>query len=317
MTNRTAEKHFIWFVAFMATALPLVCRASVNNVLRGQGSSAYAVAHNQQFIVYTTVSSRLHDVYRLELPTHRKTKLFSTTRYINSLSISNDDCTIYFTASKHGVIPSSIFSYSIPANTIKQLTTGHSFDFAPVQVPGIQTVIFIRSRKSREWSMGGTLGIDWNVCTLNLSDHIVKVICPINLDTFTGFPQMNSAHTQVLGSDSIGVFTIHLSHPTVLDYLAQGKTYSEQLVSPDGKFIYSISDKSKLYDYEIWRMNPDGSGTKPLTHMHSCIQDIQLTDSGQYLYFRSDITRSSHNDLYKMNTQTFQVSLVQNSRIFN
>ena len=158
--------------------------------------------------------------------------------------------------------------------------------------------------------------MNFHVCSMKLNGSDERVDYKNSFEYLSAPRYLDKTDKILLcpGDSSVALLDTHT--PQIDTLLTKGDP-SSPVSSPDGAKIYYISDISHTYDYEIWSMKADGTDFKQLTHLHSYLQDLQMSPNGEYLYFRSDPGRVLKYDLYRMNISTGKISKICNAPLFH
>ncbi len=291
--------------------------ANAQYLLRGDSNTSYSVASSGKFMVYTTSVDALHKVYQYDFQNKTVKLLFTTKQYIFSLALIKDNSLILFSSCKNENEPNHVFCYNMKSHKISQITHGSSCDLYPSFNSQDHKIMFISSDTTEQLNEGGKIWDNYFIEEINLNgtnrSFITKKPIPF-LSNPVSIPNSNSIlicpgdmHT------SIAEINSHISNYKTI--LKSGNPW-DPIPSPDGKTVYFISDKSHKFDYEIWSMHIDGSDKYQLTHLHSYLQDLQVSPHGKYLYFRSDKARLQTYYLMKMNLSTGQITELCKPTIF-
>lgn len=286
-------------------------------LLRGDSNTSYSISRNGKFMVYTTSNDALHKVYQLDFLNKSAKLLFTTKQYICSLTLIEDDSLILFSSCKNENEPNHIFCFNMKTHKISQITHGNYCDLYPTYDAQNHDVVFIRSDKTEILPEGGKIWYDFFIENIDLNGKNRSVITKKTIKYI-------SEPVSIPNSDSILICpgSMHTSIAVIHDHMSTYKTLLTQgdpwdpIPSPDGKSVYFISDKTHAFDYEIWTMHLDGSDEYQLTHLHSYLQDLQVSPNGKYLYFRSDKARLQTYYLMKMNLSTGKISEICKPYIF-
>jgi TolB protein len=86
--------------------------------------------------------------------------------------------------------------------------------------------------------------------------------------------------------------------------------------SVHSKQIAYIEDRKVPYDYEVWKMNPDGSKQKQITNMHSYIYNPVFTPDGKKIMFISDPKRDNLPELWQISANGGKPRKLAGSELF-
>lgn len=320
--SKISQSHRITNIAMVLTMLfisivTVSCNPKDAYIMRGESQTSYCISTTGNFMLYTTVAGKLHVVYKIDLNTHISKMLFTTPTYINDMSLDANNNILLFSGSISSDGPYHIFSYNLLSTHLLQLSHGSSCDLYPSYDSQNGSIIFTRSFNKRSYSMGGIVWYDWYIMSMNPHSKTINKLYPHAFENISRPTYVSQSNNVFFCPDTINrsIDILDIKSGTLKTILKDGSPW-DPVISPDGKKIYFISDKTHAFDYEVWSMNPDGHNLSELTHLHSYIQNLQVSHDGKYLYFRSDPTRTLTYDLMKLDLNTGKVRKIFNSSVF-
>ena len=239
------------------------------------GNVAFDVSPDGKSIVFSSADG---DLYVLHLTKCDVTRLTWSAIWESTPTFSPDGKSIAYAARPKNGTSAHLWTMRLKNRVAMQLTFGDSSsDASPSYSSDGRQIVFVRGYRIRPYSMGGMTVDHWDVCLIQSKGGAVRRITNSSY-YFAGRPHFLPAKNQIL-YDAIGTY------PNTTQYLMRvdAKTGRRKNITPkpksgfsgavmgtdadvskDGKKLAFLSDRRRNYAYDIWVMNTNGSGAKPL-----------------------------------------------------
>ena len=245
-----------------------------------------------------------------------------------SPTISPDDTCVLFTSTASGSDkPGALYLQRFDSSTRKRLTSSTLFDIGASFSPDMSRIAFARAARNRDYSFGGHIWDQWDVFTARLDGSDVRQITREKYKS-VGNPQwVPGTNTLIFGADALnqsnqtkgGIYTIDDRGNIAPRPLAQNTAFYSTNPSPSrrGDQIVFISDRTKPYEYEVWRMRPDGTKPVQVTRNGSYNTCPRFMHDGNRILFLSDPKRLAQPELWQVGTDGAGLRRIADSRLFD
>lgn len=249
-------------------------------------------------IVFPGIGKGVRDLYLLNLKTRKVTRLTETESWETDPMFSPDGRSVVYSAwadPKQKDHYWHLYLLDLETRQTRQLTHGQVGDSAPQFTPDGKYIVFDRATRLRNYSMGGKVWSDGNVCAIETKQKNPKVIdLPLSI-LHAGI----SKDGKVLMS---GAFVSEGSYPAdqyvLIDLLASLKNGKLKIIqvlssphknlrwlgssvwSPNGKYIAFDAGES-----EIWLAQSGLQNAQQLTDLHSSVKCPRFAPDNATIYF--------------------------------
>ena len=292
--------------------------------------ASFDIAPDNKRIVFCGRSS--HDentaLYILHLDTLR-VELFAGGLSVDcSPAISPDNTCVLFTSTVSASDkPGALYLQRFDSGTRQRLTSTGLFDLGASFAPDMSQIAFARAARNRDYSFGGHIWDQWDVFTAGLDGSDVRQITREKYKS-VGNPQwVLGTNTLIFGADALNqsnqtkgdIYTVHDKGNSAPRPLAQDTAFYSTNPSPSrrGDQIVFISDRTKPFDYEVWRMRPDGTKRVQVTRNGSYNTCPRFTTGGKQILFLSDPKRLAQPELWQVGTDGAGLRRIADSSLFD
>jgi Tol biopolymer transport system component len=275
---------------------------------REHSDISFEVSPDGSQIVFPAAGVGGRDLYLMDLGSKRVRLVAQTKYYEQTPAFSPDGRWIIYAAGNSPQAPSHIFTCSRDGTQIKQITTGQStYDRAPSFSRDGSQIVFARAHQHRTYSMGGFTWDDWDVYVMKADGTQLRRIT--QGDYYQIFPPRFSADDRAIVFAATPVafgrvatdvyFADSRSAQPARQLTSDGHSYSATSF-PDGKLILFISDRGSPFDYDIYRMDTDGSNTLQITQNKSYNTNPVPKGNGKEILFLSSPNRDNRYELWQV-----------------
>jgi Tol biopolymer transport system component len=278
----------------MRTKSTLTLIVLLTAVSAGSGCAVFAVEHGNVAFDVSPDGTRIvfsaadGDLYQLQLENQHVDRLTDTKETESSPSFSSDGRSVVLSMSSTKNNQMKLAELDLGTKRLRVLTElKDCSDDDPAFSPDGQRVTFVRAQRLRPYSMGGYIWDNYDIYIMNADGSAQRPL------TAKAYAQARSPHFTADGRSII--FTGNTNNypassaPILLEVIADGTTpaqvagpapppdgpgnggkrrfgawASQAGIAPDGKTIAFISDRAMSFRYDVFVMNRDGSGTRPL-----------------------------------------------------
>jgi Tol biopolymer transport system component len=297
----------------------------VNSLISGKSNQSDVgldVSPDGRHLLFASAGGPQENLYALDRVTHQVTQLTKNRGYSSYPRYSKDGSLIAYGASKKLGKASHIYVCRSDGSQIRQITDGEYYDRMPSFSHDGKSLVFARAHQRRPYSFGGYTWDQYDLYTVSLDGSQLRRITNRNYNQASS-PSFSLDGKVVLFGAYLGqengfqVCTVTLEEGAVPKAITQGSSHSSPAYSPDGLEIICVSDSQTPYDYEVHKMNADGSDARQLTENHSYNRLPRYSPAGKHILFLSDPRREHRSDLWEMDADGAHPHLIADSRLFD
>ena len=300
-----------------------------------QAHVAFDVSPDGHKVVFTDVNS---DLYLLDLQTRKVARLTTTEAWETAPAFSPDGKSIAYSVTDPGSELTALWIRTLDGKEVRQLTRGtDGMDYAPSFYAGGKWIVFGRSVRIPLDTGGSTraadiyvIGRDGQGLRRVTHERYYSVVSPRvgpgekaviyaadKLDLHRLTAKMEGA--LLLKADLIGAKLPQVVGP-VRPPGFRGAWVSTPHLARDGKTIVFISDRNHAYRYDLFLMNSDGTGVRPLgvTRLSSYNTLPVLLPRGKGVLFLGDETHNNQPvfGLYQVDLDGTNLRLLADGALF-
>lgn len=245
----------------------------------GHQDTTIALSPADDAILFNTVGTGGRDLYLLDLPTKKVTRIAETPDYETAPSFSLDGRRIVYSAGIPGDRADHIFTIRRDGTAKTQLTDVDANDTSPRFSPDGKTIAFARD-KTYQW---GGLAANWElggvICLIDADGGNLRQLT--SDETFAFDPYFSADGMRIVYSTANGRMSVHVDGSSAPQPVPGP---SGAVPSYDGKFIaYSKGKYSP--DLKIFMAKADGTSERGLApDVGGCYRPI-FTHAGDRLFF--------------------------------
>jgi Tol biopolymer transport system component len=273
-------------------------------------------------LLFASSGKAYENLYALDRVTHQVMQLTKTREFSSYPRYSKDGSLIAYGANTKVGQAAHIYVCRSDGSQIRQITDGEYYDLMPSFSHDGKSLVFTRAHRHRPYSFGGYTWDQYDLYTLNLDGSHLRRITNRNYNQASS-PSFSLDGKVVLFGAYLGqengfqVCTVTLEEGAVPKAITQGSSHSSPTYSPDGLEIIYVSDSMIPYEYEVHKMNADGSNARQLTENHSYNLRPRYSPDSRHILFMSDPRREQRFDLWEMDADGAHPHLVADSRLFD
>lgn len=283
----------------------------------------FNISPDNEQIVFSASGKGSADLYLLNLNTAKVQPVTQSPDFEFSPAFSPNGNQIVYAASSNKR-PGSIFTCSVNGTGLKRLTNGTAVhDAYPSFSPAGSDIVFVRALRNRPYSMGGTIWDRWDIHVVKANGTGLRRVTRGNYRSISadfsadgkaivsGATQANATGMKrdILVVDGRGTQS---PQPLTQDGHSSSPSYSF-----DGKQIAFISDRAKAFDYEVWRMNADGTRQMQVTHNGSYNLMPRFRPGARSIIFLSDPDRENRYELWEIGSNGGNLQRIAGSGLFD
>lgn len=286
-----------------------------------QDNIHFAVSPDGRQICFTANGQGGSDLYLLDLKTRAVRAVTRSSDFEMTPAFAPGGRHLVFAAAPAPGAASSVFICALDGTGRRQITrTPNVADMFPGFYGNGDRLAFARATLHRPYSMGGMTWDHWDVYTVALDGSNLRRLTQKQYIRMFGLTTSLSSSAVVFDADDTvnsRVYKVSTHPSAALITLTRGKNDFAPSFALDGSFLFYISDTAKPYDYDIWRIKPDGTDARQLTHAKSYLMNPRLSSDGRTLFYLSDPKREIRFTLYAADADGQHPRKIAASQLFD
>lgn len=263
----------------------------------------------QNTVAFEGTGNESPDLYIMNLKTNKVRRLTNTPDFEQAPAFDSAGKLIAYSASHQPMGPYHIFVRSVDGNKTRQLTTdGGVCDRQPRFSPDGSKIVFTRAHRYRRYAPHVIVGYTWDnydIYVMDIKTGSLRRITNQNYysagcATFLEDGKTIIFQASVGGSKTVDEVIMTVDSSQAKPVPKKITTGSSCFYSVRSKQIVYIDDRKVPYDYEVWKMDPDGTRQKQLTNLHSYTYGLVCKPNGKQVMFISDPRRDDQPELLQV-----------------
>jgi Tol biopolymer transport system component len=277
-------------LSFVLTLSLLGCKPSVHQA----ELTRFAFSPDGTSLLAVVAAPNASFLYKVALDSGKATRLTNTTSgFEGGANYSPDGKRIVFSYSANKDAQSSIMIANADGSGVRRLTSEGS-DFFPVFLPDNQTVVFGRSAFFGRYSPAATAHLhEWDLYSVDdKGEHLQRLtkealydMSPLCLSPdgkLLMFTTMEGISIRPLANPATPVMVLR---PEVPNHPATPVFGEAKFLDSKNILFLAASQGTKIYDYDVYRMNLEMKKPERLTTGNGYSTDLQVSPNGRTAIF--------------------------------
>jgi Tol biopolymer transport system component len=307
-------------LCFFLITTAVFCGNPAAALLSERSDVAFDVSPKGDYIVFTANGEGGHDIYLLVLKTLQVKRVLRTPEHEYDPRFSPDGRQIVYAAAMKSKEAAHLFVCALDGTGRKQLTREKNvFDWQPSFSRDGSQIVFARAGRRRPYSMGGFTWDQWDFYKMTSDGkQIQRLTRGKYYQTYAPtFSPDGKSIVFGIQEENADIYRMLLNKKKALERLTRdGHNYYTTLAA-DSKELLFLSDQASPFNFDIYRMKPNGTGRARITDHKSYLVGPRAIADGKHIYFLSDPKRDSRYDLCRVDRDGKNLLRIADSRLFD